>query len=56
MYEASREVRKETMSEWSTWACVFVAGIECPQCHVVHGPLLPIGEPEVRPVVRETFA
>lgn len=45
IYEAAREVRKETVSEWSTWDCIFADGVVCPNCsrfgqQIVHGHLL----------------
>lgn len=43
--QAIAEAQQETMSEWSTWDCVFMDGVVCPNCsrwgeQIVHGHLL----------------
>src|SRR5262245_12741595 len=45
IYEAAREVRKDTRSKWSTWDCIFMDGVPCPNCStdddaIIHGHLL----------------
>ena len=37
IYEAAREVRKETPSRWSTWDCVYGDGVVCANCTREYG-------------------
>jgi hypothetical protein len=44
IYEAAREVRKETMSPFDSSMCVFMDGVECRNCGEVHGHLIDPGQ------------